>query len=668
MFSKLLMLFLLMRIAASEGDDDFIYNGFHRSDNMSLDSAAEITSNGLLQLTNSAHQKGLAFYPIPLHFKTSRGESQSFSTNFVFAIMPTYPNVTSYGAAFVISPSKDFPGAQPSEYMGIFNPKNISNPSNHIAAIEFDTVGDPQFHDIDGNHVGVDINDLVSIRSAPAAYYSNISGRFKNISLTSGEPMHVWVEYNGAQNQLNVTLSPIKLPKPDRPLLSLMVNLSSIVLDDAYIGFSSSTRAASVSHYILGWSFKMNGQAQALDLLHLPKLPRIGPKKKSEFLTIGLPIIVLISTLAIISAVGLIIRRKIKFAEVLEDWEREYGTHRFSYKDLFMATKGFTDRELLGVGGFGRVYRGVLLTSKIEVAVKRVSHDSRQGIREFISEIMSLGHLRHRNLVQLLGYCRRKKELLLVYDYMPNGSLDKLLFDNPNSMLGWSGRFRVIKGVASGLLYLHEEWEQVVLHRDIKASNVLLDSEMNGRLGDFGLARLYDHGTDPQTTRMVGTFGYLAPELTRTGKATTSTDVFAFGAFMLEVACGRGPIDSSLPGDEEILVEWVAGCWRRGTILAAADPKLVLDYAVEEMDLVLKLGLLCSHPLSAERPSMRQVMQFLDGDAPLPDLSSDDLGAAILEVGHYEGFDDLHLSYPSSLEQGFASTRSIQESVLSGGR
>ncbi|XP_058099360.1 L-type lectin-domain containing receptor kinase IV.1-like [Magnolia sinica] len=667
MFSKLLMCFLLMRLAASEGDYGFIYNGF-RGSNISLDSSAKITSNGLLLLTNSTRQKGHAFHPIPLHFKPSHGKTQSFSVNFVFAIRPRYPNVSASGVAFVISPSKEFPEGEIGQFWGIFNPKDIGNSSNHIAIIEFDTVLDPEFGDINDNHVGIDINGLVSNRSASAAYFSNMSGRFQNLSLVSGEPMHVWIEYNGIQNQLNVTLSPINLPKPNRPLLSWRVNLSSIVLENMYMGFSASTKAIPVSHYILGWSFKMNGQAPVLDSWHLPKLPRIGPKKKSELLIIGLPVIVVFFTLTSILAIGLIVRRKIKFAEVVEDWEREYGTHRFLYKDLFMATKGFTDKELLGVGGFGRVYRGVLSASKIEVAVKRVSHESRQGMREFIAEIMSLGRLRHRNLVQLLGYCRRKKELLLVYDFMPNGSLDKFLFNHPESMLSWNRRFRIIKGVASGLLYLHEEWEQVVLHRDIKASNVLLDSDMNGRLGDFGLARLYDHETDPQTTHIVGTFGYLAPELTRTRKATTSTDVYAFGAFMLEVACGRRPIDPRSPADEEILVEWVSECWRRGTILSAVDPKLGHVYEVEEMEMVLKLGLLCSHPLSAERPSMRQAMQFLDRDAPLPELSFDGLGAAILAVGHHKGSDDLHFPYSFSLEKGFASTSSVPESVLSSGR
>ena len=212
-----------------------------------------------------------------------------------------------------------------------------------------------------------------------------------------------------------------------------------------------------------------------------------------------------------------------------------------------------------------------------------------------MAEIISMGRLRHRNLVQLLGYCRRKGELLLVYDYMPNGSLDKFLYGNERTNLKWLQRFRIIKGVASGLLYLHEEWEQVVVHRDVKSSNVLLDAELNGKLGDFGLARLWDHSAILQTTRVARTVGYLAPELTKTGRVTTYTDVFGFGAFMLEVACGRKPTEIQALPEKVILVDWVFGCWRKGVILDASDLKLEGNYVVKEMELVLKLGLLCSH-------------------------------------------------------------------------
>ncbi|KAK3406943.1 hypothetical protein EUGRSUZ_K03068 [Eucalyptus grandis] len=266
-------------------------------------------------------------------------------------------------------------------------------------------------------------------------------------------------------------------------------------------------------------------------------------------------------------------------------------------------------------------------------------------MRQFIAEIISIGRLRHRNIVTLLGYCRRKGELLLVYDYMPNGSLDKYLYNQPRVTLSWSLRFGVIKGVAYGLSYLHEGWEQVVIHRDIKASNVLLDSELNARLGDFGLARLYDHGADPRTTHLVGTFGYLAPENTRSARATTSTDVFAFGAFLLEVACGRRPIETR--GEEPlILVDWVFSCWDKGDILEARDPNLGTDFVAKEVELVLQLGLLCSQSQPTARPSMRQVVQYLDGDLALEELS-------------YLGI---------SKDKAFSQTSSVANSVLSGGR
>ena len=243
-------------------------------------------------------------------------------------------------------------------------------------------------------------------------------------------------------------------------------------------------------------------------------------------------------------------------------------------------------------------------------------------------------------------------------------SLDKFLYDNEKPNLNWIQRFRILRGVASGLLYLHEEWEQVVLHRDVKASNVLLDAELNGRLGDFGLARLYDHGTNPQTTHVVGTVGYLAPELTRTGRATTCTDVFAFGAFMLEVACGRRPIDRRLP-EEVILVDWVFGCWKKGAILDASDPRLEGNYVMEEMELVLKLGLLCSHSMPAARPSMRQVMQFLDGNADLPELPYDN--ACFSNFTSTETSEIL-LSIPSSYGKGSAPSSSTTDSILKSGR
>nr|XP_019705298.1 L-type lectin-domain containing receptor kinase IV.1 [Elaeis guineensis] len=636
----LLVICLLPGITATKYDE-FTYNGFNRSE-LYLDGIAEITTNGLLRLTNSTEsQQGHAFHKVPLRFKnTSDGNVHSFSTCFVFAIPPEYPDVSGNGLAFVLSPTRGLPGALTKQYLGLFNSTNNGNSSNHILAIELDTVLNIEFRDINNNHVGIDVNGLTSLNAAPASYFTEKIGEFKNLSLVSREPMLVWVDYSNQEKKLNVTMSPISVPKPSRPLLSSLIDLSSVLLDTMYIGFSSSTGSMLTSHYVLGWSFKMNGQAPALNLSSLPSLPFEKHRRKLTALIIWVALGVVVFIAITACCIAYIIRRKARYAEVLEEWELEHRTHRFSYKELFKATKGFREENLLGVGGFGRVYKGKLPSSKTEIAVKRISHDSKQGMREFVGEIASNSQLRHRNLVQLLGYSRRKGELLLVYEFMSNGSLDKFLYDaNKPTTLGSSQRLKIIKGVASGLLYLHEEWEQIVVHRDIKASNVLLDGEMNGKLGDFGLSRLYDHGSDPQITHVVGTFGYIAPELTKTGRATTSTDVFAFGVFILEVVCGRRPIMQQESPDLH-LVDWVLGSWRNGVILEVIDARLGGDYDVGEVELILKIGLLCSNPVRAARPTMRQVMQLLDGDLSLPEIPKDGMGIAVSSPNHAEELEE----------------------------
>ncbi|XP_020256335.1 L-type lectin-domain containing receptor kinase IV.1-like isoform X2 [Asparagus officinalis] len=645
--------FLLFLKLSASSDDDFIFNGFSGA-NLNREGVASITSDGLLQLTNrTQNKKGYGFYPSPLQFKSSSGKVLSFSSTFVFGILPEVPYLGGNGIVFVISKTTDFSDATASQFFGLFNDRNNGNATNHVFGVELDTVLNPEFQDINNNHVGIDINSLDSYNSTSAGYYDDSSGSFQNLTLISNKEMQVWVDFDGEKNELNVTLSPIGMTKPKKPLLSSIVDLSSLMLDEMYVGFSSTNGGFHTSHYVLGWSFKMNGEARALDYTKLPKLPVISTKGISKAFAIWLPISVVLFILLIISAI-VMIRRRRKFAELLEDWELQYGPHRFSYKDLYKSTKGFKEKELLGAGGFGKVYKGVLPNSKLEVAVKKVSHESRQGMKQFVAEIVSIGQLRHRNLVQLLGYCRRRGELLLVYDFMPNGSLDKFLYDGAQPTLNWAQRFRIIKGVASGLLYLHEDWEQVVVHRDIKASNVLLDSELNGRLGDFGLARLYDHGTDPQTTHIVGTMGYLAPELSRTGKATTATDVFAFGAFLLEVVCGRRPVELNLDLEEQLLIGWVLMSWQRGHILETRDVSLGDEYCDYEVELVLKLGLLCSNPMAAARPSMRQVVQYLEGDLALPELPAGYVSCATPSPS--EGFDKSFCSSVSSL------------SSLSGGR
>jgi hypothetical protein len=673
----LLIVFLGLHLQASDtvaDDDQFVYSGF-RGSGLTVDGTAAVTSDGLLQLTNgTAYLKGHAFHPTPLRLRDSaNGSVQSFSVAFVFGIVSVYSDFSAHGMAFLIAPGKDFSSALPAKYLGLTNVQNDGNASNHLLAVELDTIQSVEFKDINANHVGIDVNGLQSLRSYNAGYYDDESGEFQNLKLISRQAMKVWVDYSGDKKQINVTLAPLRMaPRPVRPLLSVSYDLSTVLTDLVYLGFSSATGRVNSRHCVLGWSFGKNRPAPAIDVSKLPDLPRAGPKPRSKVLEIVLPIVTATLVLGFGGAAVLVARRRFRYAELREDWEVEFGPHRFSYKDLYHATDGFKDKHLLGEGGFGRVYKGVLGPSMLEVAVKRVSHESRQGMKQFVAEIASIGRIRHRNLVQLLGYCRRKGELLLVYEYMPNGSLDKYLYSSSSSSssqgeisskLSWAQRFHIIKGVASGLLYLHERWEKVVVHRDIKASNVLLDRDMNGQLGDFGLARLYDHGTDSQTTHVVGTVGYLSPELLRTGRASPLTDVFAFGIFLMEVTCGQKPIMANAHGGGHVaLVDWVVQHWRNGSLMATVDAGLRGEYDVDEAGLVLKLGIMCSHPFANARPGKGQVMRYLDGVTPLPELTPTDSSFDVLAMMQSKDFDMFTISHPDLV----ASFGTISD--LSGGR
>ncbi|KAI5561102.1 hypothetical protein POPTR_016G101000v4 [Populus trichocarpa] len=643
-FSALIFLSI---IPVSSQLNEFLYSGFKdAATNITLSGVSEIQKNGILRLTNETSRLlGHAFYPSPFKFKnSSNGTALSFSTCFVFIIVPEYPKLGGHGLAFTIATTKDLK-ALPSQYLGLLN-SSVVNLTNHLFAVEFDTVQDFEFGDINDNHIGIDLGSLKSNASASAAYYTGDSDSSKqDLNLKGGKPIQVWIDYDSVQNVVNVTISPTS-KKPKIPILSSHVDLSSLFEEYMYVGLSASTGLLASSHYMLGWSFKLNGQAPALDLSSLPSLPG-GHKKQYTGLVIGVSAAVVVFVIVSISTAIYLIR-KIKNADIVEDWELEMGPHRYCYQELKKATNNFSDKVLLGKGGFGQVYKGILPDSKIEVAVKRISKESTQGLREFVSEIASIGRLRHRNLVQLLGWYRRRDDFLLVYDYMANGSLDKFLFEEPKMILNWEQRFKIIKDVASGLLYLHEGYEQVVIHRDVKASNVLLDEELNGRLSDFGLARLYEHGANPNTTRVVGTLGYLAPELPRTGKATESSDVYAFGALLLEVVCGRRPIEPKALPEELVLVDLVWEKFREGRALDVIDPKLNGEYNESEVMMVIKLGLMCSHNAPIARPSMRQVVRYLDEEVGIPQNLRDPNGAYEGVKGMSEVFDDFAHSFASS--------------------
>ncbi|TVU25995.1 hypothetical protein EJB05_28519, partial [Eragrostis curvula] len=259
------------------------------------------------------------------------------------------------------------------------------------------------------------------------------------------------------------------------------------------------------------------------------------------------------------------------------------GPKRFDYNVLADATCHFSDDQKLGEGGFGSVYRGFIADLNLDVAIKRVSSSSKQGKKEYSSEVTIISQMRHRNLVQLVGWCHRGDKLLLVYQLMPNGSLDAHLY-NDEKMLPWSLRYDIILGIGSALLYLHQDCEQGVLHRDIKPSNVMLDDTFNAKLGDFGLARLVDHEQGTHMTELAGTMGYMDPECTTTGRFSTESDMYSFGVVLLEVACGRRPVVVLQDNTVIHLAQQVSELYRNG------DLRLNGDFNVPQMERVLAVG------------------------------------------------------------------------------
>ncbi|KAK4438561.1 L-type lectin-domain containing receptor kinase S.1 [Sesamum alatum] len=617
----LFILFLQLALPASALD--FIFNSFAAGTaaNLTLTDDARLVPP-VIRLTNDSNQfsLGRAFCPARIPFKPSNSSNvtTSFSTQFVFSILPEISTSPGFGLAFVISNSTSPPDALAGQYFGLFSGARTPSVAP-LLAIEFDTGRNPEFNDPDSNHVGIDLNNIESVTTQTAGYY-NGTGTLVPVDMRNGQNIHAWIEFNGPENEINVTIAPAGMPRPARTMLSYRnPAIANYLGPEMFVGFSASKTQWVEAQRVLAWSFSDIGVARDINTTGLPvfMLDSSGSSSLSAGAVAGIAVGCVVAVVVVCCLVYWFWwkrRREKEEDDEIEDWEMEYWPHRYSYEELSVATKGFSSEELLGSGGFGKVYKGIL-ANNTEVAVKCVNHDSKQGLREFMAEISSMGRLQHKNLVQMRGWCRKGNELMLVYDYMPNGSLNKWIFEKPKKLLGWEGRKRVLADVAEGLNYLHHGWDQVVVHRDIKSSNVLLDSDMRGRLGDFGLAKLYTHGEVPNTTRVVGTLGYLAPEVVTLASPTAASDVYSFGVVVLEVVCGRRPIETAVASeDEEVLIDWVRQKYVGGRLLEVADERIKGEYEVEEMEAVLKLGLSCCHPDSSRRPTMREVTAILLGE------------------------------------------------------
>ncbi|CAI0383354.1 unnamed protein product [Linum tenue] len=282
----------------------------------------------------------------------------------------------------------------------------------------------------------------------------------------------------------------------------------------------------------------------------------------------------------------------------------------FAFETLVSATKDFHPSNKLGEGGFGPVYKGKLDDGR-EIAVKRLSHSSRQGKNEFTTEAKLLARVQHRNVVSLLGYCVHDMEKLLVYEYVVNESLDKLLFkSNSKAHLDWRQRFDIIMGIARGLQYLHEDSHNVIIHRDIKASNILLDDRWVPKIADFGMARLFPEDQTHINTRVVGTNGYMAPEYVIHGRLSVKADVYSFGVLVLELISGQKN-SAFINADYINLLDWAYKLYKEGETMEIMDPTLATSAAAELVKTCIHIGLLCTQGEPNSRPTMRQIVLWL---------------------------------------------------------
>ncbi|XP_042405367.1 proline-rich receptor-like protein kinase PERK9 [Zingiber officinale] len=321
----------------------------------------------------------------------------------------------------------------------------------------------------------------------------------------------------------------------------------------------------------------------------------------------------------------------------LPETSRAGATPSFSYEELYRITNGFSPDKILGEGGFGSVYKGCLPNGR-EVAVKRLKIESRQGDREFKAEVEIISRVHHRHLVSLVGYCISGNQRLLVYDFVPNGTLESHLHGNKRPAMDWATRVKVAAGAARGIAYLHEDCDPKIIHRDIKSSNILLDNNFEAQVSDFGLARLaleLDAHTHV-TTRVMGTFGYLAPEYASSGKLTEKSDVFSFGVVLLELITGQKPVDYTKPFGDESLVVWarplLSHALATGELGELPDHRLQKNFDEREMLRMIEAAAACIRHSATMRPQMGKVVRVLDSFTDI-DITSG------LTPGQSEAFD-----------------------------
>ena len=514
--------------------------------------------------------------------------------------------------------------------MGLPDP--ALDPLGSFVAVEFDTAFDPSHGDINDNHVGIDVNSIVSVASVDA-----IS---KGIDLKSGREMMVWIEYSDVLKLIRVWVGYSRV-KPKSPVLSAQVDLAGKFREYMHVGFSASNALGSAFHIVERWKFRTFGShpdavQEDDDWLVCFENPgntrhRYGLDVRVSVVGLRIPFWSLLPGLAAVVVLTAFIAYSLirgKKRIVCEGVGLNRVPGRLSLAEIKSATSGFNENTIVGHGASATVYRGSIPMVG-SVAVKRFdrAHWPQCNRNPFTTEFTTMtGYLRHKNLVQFQGWCSEGTETALVFEYLPNGSLSDFLHKKPSSdpseefvVLSWKQRVNIILGVASALTYLHEECERQIIHRDVKSCNIMLDAEFNAKLGDFGLAEVYEHSamlSGRNATLPAGTMGYLAPEYVYTGVPSEKSDVYSFGVVILEVCTGRRPVGD----DGSILIDLMWSLWEKGKVLDGVDVMLKEEFDAEEMERVLMVGMVCSHPDCDKRPRVKEAVRIIRGEAPLPVL------------------------------------------------
>ncbi|GMI75607.1 L-type lectin receptor kinase S.7 [Hibiscus trionum] len=562
------------------------------------------------------HQAGRAIYSSPVRLLDPHTNTPaSFQTTFAFQFSNS-SNASAdgihhggSGLTFIIVPD-EFTVGRAGPWLGMLN--DACQEDYKAVGIEFDTRQNPEFGDPNDNHVGINLASVVSAKTVDASDFG--------VLLNDGSVHRAWITYDGPRRWMDIHLGTDGRDLPSKPIFSGSLDLSPHLNEYMFIGFSASTGNKTQIHNVLSWNFSATSQAflrfpseetcESKINLQKTEATQTTQKRSTKEPSSSFFIFIAVAVLALATMIGFFFcSRRVrtdnsKLTALSEKTQRPRPPNkprRFTFSEISSATRGFSEAEMLGSDARGVYYRGKL-SNGCQVAIKRLSAgflNSQQGLdrRRLLKEIGAMGRVRHPNLVPIRGWCNDNREMMIVYDFYSNGSLDKWLFGA--GVLPWTRRFRVINDVAEALSFLHSKQ---LAHKNMKTSSVFLDVSFRAVLGDFGMV-------------------LSATDSRRFESAISQTaDVFEFGIFVLEVVSGRGRLEAEAEQEERDLVDYAWRMHVKDEKVKVVDGRMGSLVNSEQAIRVLDIGLLCTLNESKGRPSMEEVVGYLSMDTPFPEL------------------------------------------------